>query len=537
MNLPRILLIVGALVVAGLAAFLIKNFADQKESELADAKTAKTDNTVAAVDVLVAERDLATGLILIPDHMRWLSWPKAAIQPGYVTKDGEITMKDVVGSAVRRGITKGEPVIQAKLLKPGEAGFLSGVLKPGMRAATVTVNPETGAAGFILPGDFVDIMLTRQIQVAASATVGKKFVSETIFRRMRVLAIDQVLDDLAETARVGRTVTLEVTPKQAEELAVAKRLGTISLILRSVAKIDTGEDKADTELTSGASFLNTRRRVLVSRTDLPAGTLLKDIDTTWLPTSKVDPKSGIIIDSFTSQSSLRGAFLKNPVKKNQPILEYEIIRPGEQGFILAALQPGMTAVSIPITQVTGVSGFISSGDRVDIMLTHTVNDMNPNAIMPVRNYSETIMQNVRILAMERSDSGGTASPKIGGTITVELSPRNAEKIVLATQMGTLTLAMRSIPAGDRSEEPDWAVSKLSVSSALRDFLIRGTSTDQDLMLHRERIMGIAPRSKPRRKPSKAAKTENRPAVAPAQNDTGIVRIYRSTAQSSVTVRR
>lgn len=537
MNLPRILLVVGALVVAGLAAFLIKNFADQKESELADAKTAKADNIVAAVEVLVAERDLATGVILIPDHMRWLRWPKSAVQDGYVTKDGKVSMNDVVGSAVRRGITKGEPVVKSKLLKPGEAGFLSGVLKPGMRAATVTVNPETGAAGFILPGDSVDIMLTRQIQVAASGSVAKRVVSETIFRSMRVLAIDQVLDDLAETARVGRTITLEVTPKQAEELAVAKRLGTISLILRSIAKADTNEAKAETELTSGASFLNTRRRILVARTDLPAGTLLKDIDTTWLPTSKVDPQSGVIVDSFTSQSSLRGAYLKNQVKQNQAILEHEIIRPGEQGFILAALQPGMTAVSIPITQVTGVSGFISSGDRVDIMLTHAVNDISDDPIMPVRNYSETILENVRILAMERKDGDEAAAPKIGGTITLELSPRDAEKVVLASQMGTLTLAMRSVPAGDRSDEPEWAVSKLTVSTALRDFLIRGTATDQDLMLHRERIMGIAPRSRPQRKPTKPAKAERRSTPVPMQTDTGMVRIYRSTTQSSVTVRR
>jgi hypothetical protein len=118
-----------------------------------------------------------------------------------------------------------------------------------------------------------------------------------------------------------------------------------------------------------------------------------------------------------------------------------------------------------------------------------------------------------------------------------LTPRDAEKIVLATQMGTLTLAMRSVPASDRSDEPEWAVSKLTVSAAMRDFLIRGSTTDRDLMLHRERIMGIAPQSRPKRRPAKQSKIKKPPAIVPVQTDTGMVRVYRSTAQSSVTVRR
>jgi pilus assembly protein CpaB len=528
-NLARILLIVAALAVAGVTAFLVKNFLDRKDEEVAQASAKANGNKVEAALVLVAERDLPTGTIIIRDHFRWQGWPKTAVDPAYILKKDKEKIDAVMGSAVLRAIAAGEPITDNKLIKPGEAGFMAGVLQPGMRAATLQVNPESGAAGFILPGNRVDVVMTQEVrQKDESGESSKKVVSETVLHDVRVLAVDQTLDDVEQKARLGKTVTLEVTPKQSEVLGVAKQMGRLTLVLRSLAKGDNVEDP--TGFTSDeevSRFLRVRSsavpRILVAKHNLPAGTLLRDTDFDWLQLETGSKTDGMIVEAYTPEIALRGSFLKVAIEASQAIRSSDLIRPGEQGFIVAALSPGMRAVSVEVTQVTGVSGFAAPGDRVDIMLTQEVNDGSTGALISPRRFSETILRNMRLLAIEQTIDEKTAKPVIGQTVTLEATPREAESLALAASMGDLSLALRSVPSLGPEDEETSVVTDMAVSKGLRDFLIRGTRRNPDLVKHRAQIdkeLG-----------------ESKLPEGPALGNKRTIRVYRATDQSNVNVRR
>jgi pilus assembly protein CpaB len=149
---------------------------------------------------------------------------------------------DYVGSVVREPILAGEPIVGRKIVRAGDSGYMAAYLEPGMRAMAIRVTVETAAGGFILPGDRVDVLLTRETTLAnvgAQDSDRSKFSSSTVMQNVKVLAIDQSTragDD--EQAVVGATATLELGPRDAEALALAKSEGELSLVLRSYA--DTG---------------------------------------------------------------------------------------------------------------------------------------------------------------------------------------------------------------------------------------------------------------------------------------------------------
>lgn len=181
--------------------------------------------------VIIATSDVPAGGFVRSDvHLAFANWPKDNITNSMMTNvDSKI--EDYNGAVARRAIQKGEPILKSVLVKSNEGGFMSAVLDPGKRAVSIAVDSTTGNAGFIFPGDKVDLILThavtnQQIQTRAS---------ETFVEDVRVLAVDQMLDNPENKAVLAKTVTLEVTPKQAEEINLAKDLGKISLSLRSLA--------------------------------------------------------------------------------------------------------------------------------------------------------------------------------------------------------------------------------------------------------------------------------------------------------------
>ena len=220
--------------------------------------------------VLVAAHDLRPGQRLTQGDMTWKEWPVDAVGPAFIT-DGSTPIEaadpedrptgavatvtraatnlvtggseaDYVGSVVRDPIAEGEPIVARKIVRAGDSGYLAAYLEPGMRAMAIRVTVETAAGGFILPGDRVDVVLTRETNlsnVGAQEGDRAKFSSATVMRNIKVLAIDQSThagDDAQ--AVVGATATLEVSPADAEALALAKSEGELSLVLRSYA--DTG---------------------------------------------------------------------------------------------------------------------------------------------------------------------------------------------------------------------------------------------------------------------------------------------------------
>ena len=545
MNLARILLIVAALAIAGVTAFLVKSYLQDKEAQIAENNQKPVAKKTQSVQVLVALNNLPAGTIVNPDLFRWQNWPEDGLAPEYIVQgtakseaDGaSVKPAALTGWAVRRGFTAGEPITKARLLEPGKAGFLAGVLGPGMRAASISINAETGAAGFILPGDRVDVVLTQKIRQAEGEASGREqVISETVISDIRVLAIDQVLNDIEEQTKLGKTVTLELTPKQAEGLSVAKQMGRISLSLRSLVRDAKLEMKS--AFTSGeevSRFLrdraSTRSRALVAKQKLPAGILLRDTDLTWQLLAADDSGEGMIFEGLASIAALRGSYLKASVDGHSAILHENIIRPGQQGFIIAALAPGLRAVSMSVTQISGVSGFISPGDKVDLLLTHQVNDTSESAPLSPRKFGETILRDLRLLAIEQVIDANTGKPQVGSTVTLEVTPKEAEVVALASTMGEVSLSLRSVPAdsggGDDNLQEAHATSDIETSQALLDWLILGTRHDPSMLQRRRQL------NREYVKPKTAA--------APAKNDSEdgnkSVTVYRATNPTTVVIER
>ncbi len=236
MDRKKLILLVSALIIAVGTAFVAR-------SMFAGAAAPQAEAAVAAVPtgpkVLVAQRALPPGTIIAADSLSFQPWPADMVKDAYFI-EGEADMAKLIGTVVRFAVTAGEPVTQGALVSPQDRGFLAAALTPGMRAITVPVSLQTGVAGFIFPGDRVDMMLTQGVAGAESTLQ----VSETILRNLRVLATDQTTTnevvDGKSIPRVSTTVTLEVTPRIAEKVTVAQTLGSISFSLRPLA--DTGNE-------------------------------------------------------------------------------------------------------------------------------------------------------------------------------------------------------------------------------------------------------------------------------------------------------
>ena len=238
------LLVLGVALAAGLGAAMMVSSPKPPEPvrEVVRAPVAETD------EVLVAAHDLGFGTILQDADLRWQGWPKETIPPNFIRKS---TVPDAIvqmrGAIARSPFAPGEPLQQERLVKAGTAGFMSAMLTSGNRALAIPIEPNgnLSAGGFILPNDRVDVIRTYRNEEAAREGAGDVFVSETIARNVRVLAIGQnVQERNNEKVVVGANATLELTPRQAEILALAQRVAgsTLSLALRSMADSKAVED-------------------------------------------------------------------------------------------------------------------------------------------------------------------------------------------------------------------------------------------------------------------------------------------------------
>ena len=234
MDVKKVALLVGALVVAVITAVMAKNMFTGAGAQQAAAAPA----VPLGPKVLVAKTALPAGTIIDASALTWQPWPKELMQSAYYTEgQPDADLPELAGTVVRYPITAGQPVTRGALVGPKDRGFLAAALGPGMRAITVPVNTSTGVAGFVFPGDHVDMVLTQQVQGGGDGPALK--VSETIVRNLRVLATDQRTDSKGDDGKTEvktfANVTLEVTPRIAEKIAVAQSMGTLSLSLRSLA--------------------------------------------------------------------------------------------------------------------------------------------------------------------------------------------------------------------------------------------------------------------------------------------------------------
>jgi pilus assembly protein CpaB len=192
---------------------------------------------IETVDVLIANSDIGMGTAVDPQAMRWQTWPAAAAGPAFIRKtDRPDAINQLAGTIARTPFFEGEPIREDKLIRADGSGYMAAILPAGMRAVSTEISPETGAGGFILPNDRVDVILARRDKEAEQASgAAEVHTSETIMSNVRVLAIDQTVEEKnGQKVVVGKTATLEVTPRQAEQLQLAHQLGTLSLALRSL---------------------------------------------------------------------------------------------------------------------------------------------------------------------------------------------------------------------------------------------------------------------------------------------------------------
>jgi pilus assembly protein CpaB len=240
MNIARIVVLTIALAAGGVAAYLASGSDSKPPAPTEPAAQFQT------VDVLVAKSDIGLGQTLTANDMIWQSWPSSTTSSTFIRRnDRPDATKQIAGSIARAPFIAGEPIREAKLVKADGSGFMAAILPTGYRAVSTEISPETGAGGFILPNDRVDVLLTRR-EKNPNPVLPEIVVAQIVLANIRVLAIDQAPKEKEGANNVvGRTVTLELKPEQTATLAASRQAGTLSLSLRSIADANQVEITAD----------------------------------------------------------------------------------------------------------------------------------------------------------------------------------------------------------------------------------------------------------------------------------------------------
>ena len=236
------LLLLAILAAAG-TAVLVKGFLDAEQTAQVEIPTEREVTITAEEEtyVLVAEDELLSGEEIASRDVSFRPWPEEMLSDEFIISDASNskTIDKFVGAIARMTIPAGIPLTEDMVFRRSDAGFLTGILSPGMRAVSVAIQPQTGASGFILPGDFVDVIVTYDFQSDEQRQGNRtRKAAETILEKIRVVAVDQQLDGSEEEAIVASTITLEVTPKGAETISLGGQVGKIHLSLRSLSALE-----------------------------------------------------------------------------------------------------------------------------------------------------------------------------------------------------------------------------------------------------------------------------------------------------------
>jgi pilus assembly protein CpaB len=255
MYTARIVVLTIALSAGGVAAYLASGTATKQALPVEPVVQLKT------VDVLVAKSDIGLGQSATPDNLQWQTWPAATASNSFIRRgERPEAVKEVAGSIARSPFLAGEPIREQKLVKANGSGFMAAILPAGMRAVSTEISPETGAGGFILPNDRVDVILSKREKNPDRSGSADTVHSEIILANVRVLAIDQAPKEKdGQNNVVGKTVTLELKPEQSEMLARARQSGTLSLALRSIADLNAVGTQADDQSSRRSDSINVVR--------------------------------------------------------------------------------------------------------------------------------------------------------------------------------------------------------------------------------------------------------------------------------------
>ncbi len=246
MSARSIIFLFLAIVVTGITVLFARGWLERSRQTASGPAAAVATEEKPKLEVLVAASDLPVGRLLSANDFTWQPWPEGNVSDVYTVrgKDRTANTASLNGAVVRRPIAKGQPIAKGAIVRKGERGFLAAVLRPGYRAVAIPVTPASSIAGLAQPGDFVDVILSVETTQSIEGQKVKRYGSQTVLTNVRLLALDQKINDnaakkdIVKTTKPAKTATLEVTPKQAEILALAARLGVMSLSLQSLAKTE-----------------------------------------------------------------------------------------------------------------------------------------------------------------------------------------------------------------------------------------------------------------------------------------------------------
>jgi pilus assembly protein CpaB len=256
---PARLIVLGvALAAGGIAAYIASGHRDAPPPTIA---APPPPPPLATVDILVAKNDLSRGQVIVEGDVGWQTWPAASANSSFIKQsDRPDAVHQFVGAIVRAAVPSGEPIIEPAVVFAKGSGYMAAILPKGMRAVSIGISAESSAGGFILPDDHVDVVLTRRDKAAERATGVERFTSEAVLRNVRVLAIDQAVEEKAgQKVVIGKTATLELSPAQAETLQLSGQLGTLSLTLRSLADSQSDAPEEDDDSGQKRGSINTVR--------------------------------------------------------------------------------------------------------------------------------------------------------------------------------------------------------------------------------------------------------------------------------------
>ena len=260
MNIARVVVLTIALSAGGVAAYLARG-TDEKSKPAAEPVA-----QLPTAEILVAKSDIGLGQAVKPEDLQWQTWPASAANSLISRAARAEAITEIAGSIARAPFIAGEPIREQKLVKANGSGFMAAILPSGMRAISTEISPETGAGGFILPNDRVDVILSKREKNPDGK--GPDVVqSEIILSNIRVLAIDQAPKEKeGSNALVGRTATLELKPEQAEMLARSRQSGSLTLALRSITDANAPEGLTEEQVKKRSESVNVVRYGVANQT-------------------------------------------------------------------------------------------------------------------------------------------------------------------------------------------------------------------------------------------------------------------------------
>ena len=422
--------------------------------------------------IFAAARGLPVGALLTDEDLTTLDLPDKEIRRGHLVVDGPKAIDALRGHAVREAVAAGAPLVRSAVVGPGQRGFLAAVLKPGTRAVTIRLGKGARHAGLIDPGNRVDVILTAKLRLEDRV---QTMFARTILEDVRVVAVDRQVGTSAERLRDGKqvkrteilTATLEVSPAQADRLALGEHEGELSLAVRSLSgtvervqneAVDlkellslTRETPAPAELPAPpVAEKPATQRILAAARALPVGTLLTGKDFTEVEIAARDVRrKHVVAGDGAAMESLRGYAVRETVGAGAALTWSTVVGPGQRGFLAAVLKPGTRAVTIRLGAGTRHAGLIDPGDRVDVILTAKLGLSDGKQSV----FTRRILEDVRVVAVDRELGGGGSAPKGDpvkrtsiSTATLEVSPAQADRLALGAHQGTLELAVRSLAA-------------------------------------------------------------------------------------------